>query len=103
YKEANQALVQFMVAFPESALSDNAQYWLAETHYVSQDFRKALTEFQKVVDQYPESRKIPDALLKIGYCNFELKRYDAARQALQTVAGSYPETTAARLAGERLR
>lgn len=102
YKEANQALRQFMVAFPESELSDNAQYWLAETHYVGQEFQRALTEFQKVIDQYPESRKIPDALLKIGYSNYELKRYQAARQALQTVVSTFPETTAARLAGERL-
>ena len=36
-----------------------------------------------VVDKYPQSRKIPDALLKIGYCNYELKRFDAARKALQ--------------------
>lgn len=103
YKEANQALRQFMVAFPQSELSDNAQYWLAETHYVGQEFQRALAAFQKVIDDYPESRKIPDALLKIGYCNFELKRYPAARDALQTVVSTYPETTAARLAGERLR
>jgi tol-pal system protein YbgF len=102
YKEANAALRQFRVAFPDSSLSDNAQYWLAETQYVSQAYDKALPEFQVVVDKFPESRKVPDALLKIGYCNYELKRYDAARKALRTVATNYPETTAARLANERL-
>lgn len=102
YKEASTALTQFMVAFPDSTLSDNAQYWLAETHYVSQAYDKALPAFTLVVDKYPKSRKIPDALLKIGYCNYELKRFDAARKALQTVVASYPETTAARLAGQRL-
>ncbi|MEO8443591.1 MAG: tol-pal system protein YbgF [Gammaproteobacteria bacterium] len=102
YKEASAALKQFMVAFPDSSLSDNAQYWLAETHYVSQSYDKALPEFTTVVDKYPKSRKIPDALLKIGYCNYELKRYDAARKALKTVVANYPETTAARLAGQRL-
>jgi tol-pal system protein YbgF len=102
YKEASAALRQFRVAFPDSSLSDNAQYWLAETHYVSQAYDKALQEFQVVVDKFPESRKVPDALLKIGYCNYELKRYDAARKALSAVATSYPETTAARLANERL-
>jgi tol-pal system protein YbgF len=102
YKEASAALRQFRVAFPTSSLSDNAQYWLAETQYVSQAYDKALPEFQMVVDKFPESRKVPDALLKIGYCNYELKRYDAARKALSSVATSYPETTAARLANERL-
>lgn len=90
------------MAFPESSLIDNAQYWLAETDYVRQRYEKALAEFSIVVDKYPKSRKIPDALLKIGYCNYELKRYAAARKSLQAVVASYPETTAARLAGQRL-
>jgi TolA-binding protein len=55
-----------------------------------------------VVDRFPQSRKVPDSLLKIGFCNYELKRYDAARKALRTVVATYPETTAARLASERL-
>jgi tol-pal system protein YbgF len=102
YKEASAALRQFMIAFPDSSLSDNAQYWLAETHYVSQSYGKAQKEFTVVVEKYPQSRKIPDALLKIGYCNYELKRFADARKSLQTVVANYPETTAARLAGQRL-
>jgi tol-pal system protein YbgF len=102
YDQAAIALQQFMIAFPASNLSDNAQYWLAETHYVTQKYKKALPEFQMVLDRYPDSRKIPDALLKIGYCNYELKRYDASREALSAVVASYPETTAARLASQRL-
>lgn len=102
YDQAAIALQQFMIAFPASNLSDNAQYWLAETHYVTQKYKKALPEFQLVLDRYPDSRKIPDALLKIGYCNYELKRYDASREALSAVVASYPETTAARLASQRL-
>jgi len=102
YDQAAIALQQFMVAFPASNLSDNAQYWLAETHYVTQNYSQALPEFQTVLDRYPDSRKIPDALLKIGYCNYELKRYDASREALSAVVATYPETTAARLASQRI-
>ena len=102
YDQAAIALQQFMVAFPDSDLSDNAQYWLAETHYVTQQYAEALPAFQTVVKRYPESRKIPDALLKIGYCNYELKRLTAAEKALRSVVDQYPETTAARLASQRL-
>jgi len=102
YDQAAIALRQFMVAFPDSELSDNAQYWLAETHYVTQQYKEALPAFQLVVERYPQSRKIPDALLKIGYCNYELKRLTAAEKALRAVVDQYPETTAARLAGQRL-
>jgi tol-pal system protein YbgF len=102
YDQASLAFRQFLAAFPESNLSDNAQYWLAESHYVTQKYKEALPEFETVIAKYPQSRKIPDALLKIGYCNYELKRYEASRKALTTVVQNYAETTAARLANQRL-
>ena len=102
YDQAAIALQQFMVAFPSSELSDNAQYWLAETFYVSQEYKKALPAFQLVLERYPESRKVPDALLKIGYCNDELERNADAQKALTEVVDRFPETTAARLASQRL-
>ena len=102
YEPAAMAFEQFLVAFPESELADNAQYWLAESHYVTQQFDRALGEFEVVIRTFPESRKVPDALLKIGYCNYELERWDAARGSLARVQDDYPETTAAMLAGQRL-
>lgn len=102
YEPAAMAFQQFLVSFPDSELADNAQYWLAESNYVTSLFEQALGEFETVIEQYPRSRKVPDALLKMGYCNYELKRWDAAREALRRVQTEYPETTAARLAGQRL-
>ncbi len=69
---------------------------------MTQKYADALKAFQVVLDRYPDSRKLPDALLKIGFCNYELQRWDGARAALGTVADQYPETTAARLANQRL-
>jgi tol-pal system protein YbgF len=103
YEPAALAFEQFLVTFPESELADNAQYWLAESYYVTQRFDQALTEFKIVMERFPNSRKVPDALLKMGYCNYELQRWDAARGSLARVQTEYPETTAARLAGQRLQ
>ena len=102
YEEASTAFQQFLVAFPESELADNAQYWLAESYYVTQKFSDALAAFEVVTNEYPRSRKLPDALLKIGYCNYELKNWGAARSALSGVRADFPESTAARLALQRL-
>ena len=102
YVESAQAFDQFLAIFPSSPLADNAQYWLAETYYVQRQFTTALPTFQAVVDTYPDSSQLPDALLKIGFCNYELQRWDAARAALQRVAREFPATTAARLASQRL-
>ncbi len=103
YQPAASAFEQFLITFPKSERADNAQYWLAETHYVTNKYQIALKEFELVIGKYPDSRKVPDALLKMGYCNYELKRWDAARASLTRVQAEYPETTAARLAGQRLQ
>ena len=103
YEPAAMAFEQFLVSFPDSELADNAQYWLAESHYVTKKFETALGEFEAVIEKFPRSRKVPDALLKMGYCSYELKRWGAARESLQRVQAEYPETTAARLAGQRLQ
>lgn len=102
YDMAAASFQEFLVAFPDSELVDNAQYWLAESYYASGDFQQALQDFQAVIDDYPRSSKVPDALLKMGLCNYSLQRWDAARETLTRVQQDYAETTAARLAGQYL-
>ncbi|MET0661189.1 MAG: tetratricopeptide repeat protein, partial [Steroidobacteraceae bacterium] len=70
--------------------------------YVARQYGDALKSFRTVTDKYPASRKLPDALLKIGYCNYELKNFSDAKTALNQVVQQFPETTAARLASQRL-
>ena len=102
YDMAAAAFQEFLGAFPDSELVDNAQYWLAESHYASNDYEQALRDFQSVIDRYPRSSKVPDALLKMGLCNYNLQRWDEARATLTRVQQDYSETTAARLAGQYL-
>jgi tol-pal system protein YbgF len=102
YAEAGKGFTEFLAAFPTSPLADNAQYWLAETHYVQRQFAAGLPEFKKVVELYPQSAKMPDAMLKVGYCQIELGDTAAARATLQDVMRQFPDTTAARLASQRL-
>lgn len=103
YEQAALAFQQFLVTYPDSELADNAQYWLAESYYVTDEFGQALEQFSVVINEHPRSRKVPDALLKMGYCNYELERWDDARAALTRVQADFPDTTAARLAEQRLK
>jgi tol-pal system protein YbgF len=102
YDKAQAGFQSFLATFANSTMRGNAQYWLAETSYVTKAFETALTAFQKVIVDYPTSRKIPDAWLKIGYCNYELERWADARIALSTLVSRYGESTTARLAKQRL-
>jgi tol-pal system protein YbgF len=102
YDDARNGFQQFLSAYPDSDRADNAQYWYAETYYVTRQFGDALAEFEKVVAEFPRSQKIPDALLKIGFCNYELGQWTDARTALSRVTSEYTDKTAARLAEQRL-
>jgi TolA-binding protein len=70
-------------------------YWLGEAHYVRRDYPAALAAFESMLRDYPGARKSPDAMLKIGYCQYELKRYGPARETLTRLTQEYPETPAA--------
>jgi tol-pal system protein YbgF len=102
YDMAAASFKEFLTAFPDSELVDNAQYWLAESYYASNNYTQALRDFQVVIDDHPRSSKVPDALLKMGLCNYSLQRWDEARLTLMRVQQEYAETTAARLAGQYL-
>jgi tol-pal system protein YbgF len=103
YAGAEKAFQDFLLAYPQSSLADNAQYWLGEAYYVERRFTEALASFQKVLKDHPESRKVPDALLKIGYTYQELKRYREARETLARLIKSYPDARVAPDARERLK
>lgn len=102
FEDAQQAYLAFLNDYPDSPMRGNAQYWLAETYYVTREFTAALASFQKVITDYPTTRKLPDAWLKVGFCNYELEYWADARAALNTVVTRYGDSTAAKLANERL-
>lgn len=102
YMQAAEAFSGFLQAHPDSAYAANAQYWLAESYYVTRQFPRALEEFRRVVETYSDSNKVADARLKVAFIHYEMEDWQAARQALEAVIEDYPGTTAARLAEERL-
>ncbi len=103
YDAAIAQFGDFMKNHPQSELLDNAQYWLGEAYYVTRDYERAAGAFRAVGERWPDSRKAPDALLKLGYTLQEQKRLPEARVALGQVVQRFPGSGAARLAAERLK
>ncbi len=102
YKNAKTELKTFLNRYPNSSYAGNAQYWLAEAHYVTRNFEQGIVEFKNVLDKYPSSNKVPDAMLKLGYTFYELKQFPQAKQVLTDLREKFPDETAARLAAKRL-
>ncbi len=100
--QAIKAFKAFIQQFPAGEYTDNAQYWLGEAYKVNQQPELAEAAFQKVIKQYPDSSKVPDALLKLGYIAIEQNNLAKARDYLTRVKIDYPGTAAAHLAEKRL-
>jgi tol-pal system protein YbgF len=102
YKEAKVELQAFLAKYPNGSFSGNAQYWLGEAHYVTRNFDQGIGEFEKVLNGFPGSNKVPDAMLKLGYTYYELKQYPQSKTVLQDLRTRFPDETASRLATKRL-
>lgn len=100
--EAIAALRAFLKNYPRHEYADNAQYWLGEAFYAGKDYQHALVEFRATIETYPRGNKVPDALLKVGFCYQALGQADKARAVLEQVVNLYPKTEPAALAGKRL-
>lgn len=99
---AIEILRNLATTFPRGALADNTQYWLGEAYYANREYEQAAAVFQGVISNWPESNKVPDALLKLGYTQAEQGRIPAARTTLQQVITKHPASDAAKKATERL-
>ncbi|MTW21467.1 tol-pal system protein YbgF [Allochromatium palmeri] len=102
YQEAKTAFNDLLRRYPQGEYADNARYWLGETYYVLREYPAALAEYDRLVQLSPASPKVPGALLKIGFIQYEQNAIEPARATLERVIRDYPNSTEARLARDRL-
>ena len=90
YLNAIEKFTRLISLFPNHDLASNAQYWIGEIYYAQKDYERAVLEFNEVVKKYPQSKKVPAALLKQGMAFAELGNKKEARLLLETVMDKYP-------------
>jgi len=102
YETARVSFIKFIRLHQDSDFIDDAKYWLGETYYAQRLFAQALIEFEGILTEFPNSGKIPEALLKKGFCYFELGRVEKSKQLLKSVVSQYPDSSVSRLAVQKL-
>ena len=95
YDRATVAFRDFLKKYPEGRYAHIAQYWLGEASYAQGDFKQAIQDYKVLIDKYPQSPKLAEAMLKIGYSEYELKNTQAAQASLEQLIQTYPGTTEA--------
>ena len=99
---ARRKFEAFLKQYPNTELSDNAQFWIGETYYLKKDYEKAILEYEKAITKYPEGDKVPAALFKQALSFLELGDKTNARNLLKRVIERYPQTDQAEMAKKKL-
>ncbi|MFQ5735788.1 MAG: tol-pal system protein YbgF [Thermodesulfobacteriota bacterium] len=102
YAKATETFSEFLSTYPRHKFAGNAQYWLGEIYYAKGDWEMAILEFDKVIKRFPESEKVPAAILKQGFSFEKLGSNKEARVLLEQVLEKYPKSPEAGLARKRL-
>lgn len=102
FVDAESSFQRFLQSYPQTELSDNAQYWIGESRLARGDTQGALAAFRETVERHPRGNKVPDALLKVGEALAALGETEGAREAYDEVVRRFAGTTAAAVAEDRL-
>ena len=102
YVSAEIALREHINNFPNGPYTDDAKFWLAESLFSQNKFNEALEIFNQIINQYPDSEKMMESILKSGFSHQALGNLSAAESIFQRVIRDYPNSSASSLAEERL-
>jgi len=72
YLKAITDFTVIVLKFSGDPVVDDAQYYLAESHFKQEEFLIAASEYQKLINDYPESDYVPLAQFKKGMAYYKL-------------------------------
>ena len=101
YRDAIQVFENLLASSANNSLSDNAQYWIGESHYALREYKKAIIDFEKVFT-FPRSNKNDAAQFKLGLCYVRLGDNAKAREEFQRLVDVYPQSEFIKRAQEHL-
>ena len=103
YDLARQEFGDYLKNFPTSDLASNAQFYLGEIDFVQANYKDAITQYDRVLTNYPKSYKLAAARLKKAEAELALGQKASATRDFREVVRRFPGTDEARRAQAKLR
>jgi len=72
YFEAATDFTIIVLKFGGNPIVDDAQYYLAESHFMMKEYLIAVSEYEKLINDYPESPFVVDSKFKIGLSYYRM-------------------------------
>jgi tol-pal system protein YbgF len=102
YESALKYFRAYLSSQSHSEDSDDAQFWIAESHFAMGKYTQALSEYDRILSDYPKGDKTTLALLKKGITMLHLERRQEGVSALKSVIAQSPNSREAALAKNEL-
>jgi tol-pal system protein YbgF len=103
YDLARSEFQDYLKFYGDTELASNAQFYLGEIAYSQRQYQQAVTEYDKVLTNYPKSFKLAPARYKKGMALIELTQKNAGVKELREVVKRYPGTEEERRARAKLK
>ncbi len=88
--------------YPDNPLSGNAYYYMGEIDYRAGHYTNAIKNYDKVIERYPASNKVPVSRLHKGNALIESKQTAAGVRELRSLIQRYPNAPEAMQARSKL-
>lgn len=91
-EEARRFLRAYVQRFPQDPRAGEAQLAVGKSYTAEQRHTQAAAEYQKVLDSYPKSPAVPEAMWSLALAFIELKFCGDARAIFLDMAKRYPHS-----------
>ena len=103
YDMAQQEFGDYVKNYPNTDLASNAQFYIGEISYQQGDYKDAITQYNLVLNNYPQSYKLSASLLKKGMAELELGMKATGIRDLKEVVRRFPGSDESRRASAKLK
>ncbi|MBX2809717.1 MAG: tetratricopeptide repeat protein [Cellvibrionaceae bacterium] len=85
YQAATLGFKQYLSSYPRGVYAANVYYWQGQIHLTEGDSSAAQAAFAKIISDYPDHQKTPDAKFKLAKIYFAQGRKQDAKHLLDDV------------------
>ena len=103
YDLARSEFQDYLKHYGSTDLASNAQFYIGEIAYRQKNYQQAISEYDKVLNNYPKSFKLAPALLHRGMAMLDLGQKSSGVRDLREVVRRFPGSEEERYARAKLK
>ena len=103
YDLSHQEFADYIKNFPTNDLASNSQFYLGEIAYAQGDYKGAITAYDTVLQNYPQSFKLASSMLKKAQAELQMGMKTTGERDLRDVIRHFPGSDESRRAQAKLR